>query len=84
MNFLHYQSYTSHLLSNLLIFFSFHLHLFQFQNKSIGGRSYSGINEWIMWATIIMATIIAILITLALCYLAREKYKKRQEYYVNA
>lgn len=50
----------------------------------VGGRSYSGINEEIMWATIIMGIIIAILITMALCYLAREKYRKREEYYVNA
>lgn len=49
-----------------------------------GSRSYSGINEGIMWATIVMGVIIAILISLALCYLAREKYKKRQEYYINA
>lgn len=31
-----------------------------------------------------MGIIIAILISMALCYLAREKYKKRQEYYINA
>lgn len=38
-----------------------------------------------MWATIIMGIIIAVLISLALCYIAREKYKKRQEsYYINA
>lgn len=49
-----------------------------------GNRSYSGINEGIMWATIIMAVLIAVLISLALCYLAREKYKKRTEYYINA
>lgn len=49
-----------------------------------GSRSYSGVNEGIMWATIIMGVIIAILISMALCYLAREKYKKRQEYYINA
>lgn len=50
----------------------------------IGGRSFSGINEEIMWATIIMGIIIAILILIALCYLAREKYQKRREYYVSA
>lgn len=49
-----------------------------------GNRSYSGINENIMMATIIMGVIIAVLILIALCYLAREKYKKRQEYYINA
>lgn len=49
-----------------------------------GGRSFSGVNEEIMWATIIMGIIIAILILIALCYLAREKYQKRREYYVSA
>lgn len=47
-------------------------------------RSYSGVNEGIMWATIVMGVIIAVLIALALCYIAREKYKKRNDFYVTA
>uniref|UniRef100_A0A1A9W9Y5 Uncharacterized protein n=1 Tax=Glossina brevipalpis TaxID=37001 RepID=A0A1A9W9Y5_9MUSC len=45
-------------------------------------RSYVGINEEIMWVSIGMGVTIAILITIALCYIAREKCQKRQrEYY---
>lgn len=49
------------------------------------GRSYVGINEEIMWVSIGMGVTIALLITIALCYIAREKCQKRQrEYYVTA
>uniref|UniRef100_A0A1I8QEN0 Uncharacterized protein n=1 Tax=Stomoxys calcitrans TaxID=35570 RepID=A0A1I8QEN0_STOCA len=49
------------------------------------GRSYVGINEEIMWVSIGMGITIALLITIALCYIAREKCQKRQrEYYVTA
>uniref|UniRef100_A0A1B0BB82 Uncharacterized protein n=1 Tax=Glossina palpalis gambiensis TaxID=67801 RepID=A0A1B0BB82_9MUSC len=49
------------------------------------GRSYVGINEEIMWVSIGMGVTIAILITIALCYIAREKCQKRQrEYYLAA
>ncbi|XP_058977424.1 uncharacterized protein LOC101891599 isoform X2 [Musca domestica] len=49
------------------------------------GRSYVGINEEIMWVSIGMGITIALLITIALCYIAREKCQKRQrEYYVSA
>ncbi|XP_061393730.1 uncharacterized protein LOC133329253 [Musca vetustissima] len=48
-------------------------------------RSYVGINEEIMWVSIGMGITIALLITIALCYIAREKCQKRQrEYYVSA
>lgn len=38
-----------------------------------GGRSYEDINKEIYWLCIIMATLIAVLILLALCYIAYEK-----------
>ncbi|XP_073997867.1 uncharacterized protein [Rhodnius prolixus] len=44
------------------------------------GGSLSGINEEIIWCSIIMSIIIAVLITMALCYLAREKCKKRNDW----
>lgn len=47
------------------------------------GRSTTGINEQIIWVSIGMATAIAVLITLALCYILYEECKKRREYYVN-
>lgn len=37
-----------------------------------------------MWATIVMGIIIAILIAIALCYLAYEKCKKRNDHYITA
>lgn len=60
------------------------MHLIKYH--SAGGRSYSGINEEIMYATIIMGVIIAVLITLALCYIARENWQKRRDrlYYITA
>lgn len=48
------------------------------------GKSYSGINDELIMVSIGMAIAIAILITLALCYIAREKCKKHREYYVTA
>ncbi|BES98944.1 Hypothetical protein NTJ_11759 [Nesidiocoris tenuis] len=44
------------------------------------GGNLSGLNEEIIWCSIILSIIIAVLITVALCYLAREKCKKRNEY----
>ncbi|EEB14820.1 conserved hypothetical protein [Pediculus humanus corporis] len=54
-------------------------------NSSSGSyRSYTGINEEIIWTCIGMSIAIAVLITMALCYIAREKCRKRNEYYINA
>lgn len=50
----------------------------------VTGRSYQGINEEIIWVSIGMGIAIAILITIALCYIAREKCNKRREYYISA
>ncbi|KAK2587525.1 hypothetical protein KPH14_003663 [Odynerus spinipes] len=43
------------------------------------GKGYSGINEEIIWISIGMGITIAVLITIALCYIAREKCRKRHE-----
>ncbi|KAF3425641.1 hypothetical protein E2986_13105 [Frieseomelitta varia] len=53
------------------------------QDKSslLSGKGYSGINEEIMWISIGMGITIAVLITIALCYIAREKCRKRHEGY---
>ncbi|KAG5683568.1 hypothetical protein PVAND_012841 [Polypedilum vanderplanki] len=51
------------------------------------GHSYTGINENIMYISIGMAILIAILIIMALLYILREKCQKRREkraYYVTA
>ncbi|KYM92908.1 hypothetical protein ALC53_00446 [Atta colombica] len=55
----------------------------EMRNKSslISGKGYSGINEEIIWISIGMGITIAILITIALCYIAREKCRKRHEGY---
>ncbi|XP_029177311.1 uncharacterized protein LOC114945326 isoform X2 [Nylanderia fulva] len=45
------------------------------------GKGYSGLNEEIIWISIGMGITIAILITIALCYIAREKCRKRHEGY---
>lgn len=50
----------------------------------LAGKSYSGINDELIMVSIGMAIAIAILITLALCYIAREKCQKHREYYVTA
>ncbi|KAH8409051.1 hypothetical protein KR009_005889 [Drosophila setifemur] len=56
-----------------------------YSNYYHNGRSYVGINEEIMWVSIGMGVTIVLLITIALCYIAREKCQKRQrEYYVTA
>ncbi|KAH8237585.1 uncharacterized protein LOC110184415 [Drosophila serrata] len=56
-----------------------------YSNHFYNGRSYVGINEEIMWVSIGMGVTIVLLITIALCYIAREKCQKRQrEYYVTA
>ncbi|XP_055915104.1 uncharacterized protein LOC129948220 [Eupeodes corollae] len=56
-----------------------------FSNNYYDGRSYVGINEEIMWVSIGMGITIVILITIALCYIAREKCQKRsREFYVTA
>ncbi|XP_050505226.1 uncharacterized protein LOC126883616 [Diabrotica virgifera virgifera] len=48
------------------------------------GRSYQGINEEIIWVSIGMGIAIAVLITIALCYIMREKCIERREYYITA
>ncbi|KAK7872815.1 hypothetical protein R5R35_006694 [Gryllus longicercus] len=53
-------------------------------SASSQGRSHPGINEEIIWVSIGMGVTIAILITIALCYIMREKCKKRHEYYITA
>ncbi|XP_039304534.1 uncharacterized protein LOC105196244 [Solenopsis invicta] len=50
-------------------------------NAHYNGKGYSGINEEIIWISIGMGITIAILITIALCYIAREKCRKRHEGY---
>ncbi|XP_074034648.1 uncharacterized protein isoform X2 [Leptinotarsa decemlineata] len=47
-------------------------------------RSYQGINEEIIWVSIGMGIAIAVLITIALCYIMREKCIERREYYITA
>ncbi|CAB3365126.1 uncharacterized protein LOC135940614 [Cloeon dipterum] len=53
-------------------------------SSNANGRGYSGINEEIMYVSIGMAITIAILISLALCYIAREKCRKKREFFVTA
>ncbi|XP_014610906.1 uncharacterized protein LOC122525613 isoform X1 [Polistes fuscatus] len=48
------------------------------------GKGYSGINEEIIWISIGMGIAIAVLITIALCYIAREKCRKRHEGYYSS
>lgn len=50
----------------------------------VSGRSYQGINEEIFWVSIGMGIAIAILITIALCYILREKCIVGREYYITA
>jgi hypothetical protein len=54
---------------------------FQFSRP---GRSYHDINEEIIWASILMASMIAMLIILALCYIGYEKCQRKREYLINA
>ena len=49
----------------------------------VTGHSSGGFNEEIIWISIAMSILIGILILIALCYLFREKCKKRREVYVN-
>jgi len=51
------------------------------ESNLVSGKGYSGINEEIIWISIGMGITIAILITIALCYIAREKCRKRHEGY---
>lgn len=51
------------------------------KSSLVSGKGYSGINEEIIWISIGMGITIAILITIALCYIAREKCRKRHEGY---
>nr|KAF7412918.1 hypothetical protein H0235_012769 [Vespula pensylvanica] len=44
-------------------------------------KIYSGINEGIIWVSIGMGIAIAVLITLALCYIAHEKCRRRYNGY---
>ncbi|KAI4502883.1 hypothetical protein M0802_001927 [Mischocyttarus mexicanus] len=48
------------------------------------GKGYSGINEEIIWISIGMGIAIAVLITIALCYIAREKCRKRHDGYYSS
>ncbi|XP_031784826.1 uncharacterized protein LOC107981691 [Nasonia vitripennis] len=50
-------------------------------SSSHNGRSQSGVNETIIWTSVGMGITITLLITIALCYIAREKCKKRHEPY---
>lgn len=50
----------------------------------VAGRSYQGINEEIFWVSIGMGIAIAVLITIALCYIMREKCIVGREYYITA
>lgn len=45
----------------------------------LSGHSSGGFNEEVIWISIGMSITIVILITIALCYLARQRCKKRQE-----
>uniref|UniRef100_A0A336LBZ7 CSON008478 protein n=1 Tax=Culicoides sonorensis TaxID=179676 RepID=A0A336LBZ7_CULSO len=48
------------------------------------GKSTTDFNEEIVWTCIGMATLIAILISLALLYIVYEKCQKKREYFINA
>lgn len=48
------------------------------------GRSYNDINEEIYYLSIFMATLIAILITIALIYIAYEKCQKKRKHLIKA
>ena len=53
--------------------------LFWSMTLMFAGRAHSGINETIIWTSVGMGITITLLITIALCYIAREKCKKRHE-----
>ena len=46
------------------------------------GKSYQDINKEIIWICIVMATLIAILIIMALCYIAYEKWQNYREVHI--
>ncbi|XP_054290362.1 uncharacterized protein LOC129005519 [Macrosteles quadrilineatus] len=48
------------------------------------GQSLTGINEEIVWMSIVLAITIAVLITIALCYLLHENCKKRHDHMAHA
>lgn len=54
---------------------------FQFSPET--GRSYNDINEEIYYLSIFMASLILLLICMALIYIAYEKYHKKREYFIN-
>ncbi|KAG8226636.1 hypothetical protein J437_LFUL005287 [Ladona fulva] len=54
---------------------------------SLNSRNHTGINEEIIWVSIGMGITIALLITIALCYILREKCRSNRrphEYYITA
>ncbi|CAG9801679.1 unnamed protein product [Chironomus riparius] len=51
---------------------------------SASGRSYNDINEEIYYLSIFMATLIAILISIALLYILFEKCQKKQKHFITA
>ncbi|XP_046393423.1 uncharacterized protein LOC124161184 isoform X3 [Ischnura elegans] len=54
---------------------------------NLRGRNHTGINEEIIWVSIGMGITIALLITIALCYILREKCRSSRrphEYYITA
>ncbi|KAL2719119.1 hypothetical protein V1478_011538, partial [Vespula squamosa] len=57
---------------------------FEEQISKLRSKGYSGINEEIIWISIGMGITIAVLITIALCYIAREKCRKRHEGFTSA
>lgn len=62
----------------------YHLYNFILTRFFLTGRSYQGINEEIIWVSIGMGIAIAVLITVALCYIMREKCIQRREYFITA
>lgn len=57
------------------------VHIFKIPNvdRRFAGHASGGFNEEVIWISIGMSIAIVILITIALCYLARQRCKKRQE-----
>ncbi|TGZ49990.1 Uncharacterized protein DBV15_11592 [Temnothorax longispinosus] len=46
------------------------------KSRLVSGKGYSGINEEIIWISIGMGITIAILITIALCYIAPRRHQE--------
>ncbi|KZC13598.1 hypothetical protein WN55_05150 [Dufourea novaeangliae] len=61
--------------------YNVHHHVYKNKFSILSGKGYSGINEEIIWISIGMGITIVVLITIALCYIAREKCRKRHEGY---